>query len=131
MFQACSSLSRRIVCGLVFALLLAALAPAVSRTLASWRAPGQGGWMEVCSGGGVQRWLAGDQGPETPPQPGHGALEACVLCVLAAERFAPLTPALWAPPPMRGGSPPPQALPWRFTAWSTLRPSARGPPAVS
>lgn len=130
MFQACSSLSRRIARGLVFALLLAALAPAVSRTLASWRAPGQGGWMEVCSGGGVLM-QAGDQGAETPPQPGHGALDACALCVLATERFAPLMSVPWVAPLMRGGSPPPQALPWRFTAWSTLRPSARGPPAVS
>lgn len=130
MSPAWSHLSRRIARGLVFALLLAALAPAVSRTLASWRAPGQGGWMEVCSAGGVQR-LAGDQGAEAPPQPGHLALDACALCVLATERFAPLIPAGWAAPLMLGGSPPPQALPWWFAAWSTLRPSARDPPAVS
>ncbi|MBT9550991.1 MAG: DUF2946 family protein [Hydrogenophaga sp.] len=131
MSHAWPSLSRRIARGLVFALLLAALAPAVSRTLASWRAPGQGGWVELCSADGVQRWLIGDPGPEAPPQPEHGTLEACALCVLASERLAPLMPTPWVAPPMRGGSAPPQALPWRFTAWSTPRPSARGPPVVS
>ncbi|MGS5085429.1 DUF2946 domain-containing protein [Hydrogenophaga sp. A37] len=130
MSLACSPLLRRIARGLVFAMLLATLAPAVSRTLASWRVPGQGGWMEVCSAGGVQR-LTGDQGAEAPSQPTHLTLDACALCVLATERFAPLMPAAWAMPPGLGGSPLPEALPWRFAAWSTLRPSARGPPTVS
>ena len=126
-----SHLVRRIARGLVFAMLLAALAPAVSRTLASWRAPGLGGWEAVCTASGM-RWVqSGGASSESPMQPGHGALDACALCALAAERFAPLIPTPWSAPVLVGEQARPQALCWTTAAWLTCQPSARGPPALS
>lgn len=114
---------------LLAAMLLAALAPAISRSLAGTR--GVGDWVEICSPEGM-RWAQ-------LQAPGNGALQVddllhaldhCAHCGLAAERFAPLQPTLpvvaaWAsqgqPPAHTASTPASRAAP---------HPAARGPPLL-
>lgn len=134
MFLACSPLLRRIARGLVFAMLLATLAPAVSRTLAAWRAPGQGGWVEVCSSQGMQ-WVQVDAG--TVGNPGGvssqdpEAMDLCGHCTLAAERFAPLIPSLPVVATPAGRWPSPVFVAHAWASRSAPSPSARGPPLLT
>lgn len=134
MSLASSSLLRRIAHGLAFAMLLATLAPAVSRTLASWRAPGQGDWVEVCSSQGMQ-WVqvdagtVGNQGgvPSQDPE----AMDLCGHCTLAAERFAPLIPAMPVVATQAGHWPHPLFVARVWASRSAPSPSARGPPFLT
>ncbi len=134
MSLASSSLLRRIAHGLAFAMLLATLAPAVSRTLASWRAPGQGDWVEVCSSQGMQ-WVqvdagtVGNQGgvPSQDPE----AMDLCGHCTLAAERFAPLIPSLPVVATLAGHWPAPVFVAHVWASRSAPSPSARGPPLLT
>lgn len=112
-------------------MLLATLAPAISRTLASTR--GVGDWVEVCSGTSM-RWVqlgaAVDGAESDDPSRSTLVLDDCGHCLLAADRFAPLIPSLpvfgaanspWPTPPYRGLS---------AMAASAPSPGARGPPLL-
>jgi hypothetical protein len=134
MSLASSSLLRRIAHGLAFAMLLATLAPAVSRTLASWRAPGQGDWVEVCSSQGMQ-WVQVDAGAvgnqgDVPSQDPE-AMDLCGHCTLAAERFAPLIPTMPVVATEAGHWPPPLFVARAWASRSAPSPSARGPPLLT
>lgn len=87
-------LARRLSGWLLAALVLATLAPAVSRALAA--GPPQDGqdWVELCTSQGMQWVLAGERGGAPADADGRGpsALDLCGHCTLAAERFAPLLP---------------------------------------
>jgi hypothetical protein len=116
---------------LLAAMLLAALAPAISRGLASTR--GAGDWVEICTTGGM-RWVqleAASAGadPLSADDLLH-ALDHCGHCGLAAERFAPLLPTLpvvaatahpWTAPGLTARAPASRAAP---------SPAARGPPLL-
>lgn len=117
---------------LVGAMLLATLAPGISRSLASTR--GAGDWVEVCSGTGI-RWVqmgAAVDGVETDDLTRSAlTLDNCGHCLLSADRFAPLIPSLpvflaaaslWPTPPYRGLTP---------IVASAPSPGARGPPLLS
>ena len=80
---------------LLAVMLLATLAPTVSRAMAAQR--GAGDWVELCTSAGT-RWvqMADDLAPAE-----HGAthgeghlLDASGYCGLASERIAPLLPSL-------------------------------------
>lgn len=133
MFLARPPLLRRLARGLVFAMLLATLAPAVSRTLASWHAPGQGDWVEVCSSQGMQ-WVQVDSGAVAHPGGASSqdseAMDRCGHCTLAAERFAPLIPTLPVVATQAGHWPPPVFVARAWTAHAAPSPSARGPPLL-
>ncbi|MFP8778690.1 DUF2946 family protein [Hydrogenophaga sp. RWCD_12] len=127
-------LARRLSGWLLAALLLATLAPAISRALAG--GPPQDGkdWVELCTSQGMQRVQVAAVAPHSladPSQPQSGALDLCGHCSLAAERFAPLLPTLpvfavvatrWDLPDHR------EAV---SLSSSGPQPSARGPPLLS
>jgi hypothetical protein len=112
-------------------MLLATLAPAISRTLNASRDVGD--WVEICSGTSM-RWVqvSATQDPNSPNdseglQP---LLDDCGHCLLAADRFAPLIPSLpvfagpaqtWSTPLHRG---------FALVLASAPPPSARGPPLL-
>lgn len=125
-------LMRALARGLLAAMLLAVLAPAVSRALASTRVAGD--WVELCTSQGMHWVQLTADGVAAEPASDDDllhALDDCGHCALAAERFAPLLPAL-------------PVLPAAESAWSTPlhhaatqhdlaapRPGARGPPLLS
>ncbi|WP_372658276.1 DUF2946 family protein [Hydrogenophaga sp.] len=126
------AVSARIARWLVCAMLLAALAPAISRA----RAPAPS-WVEVCSSSGV-RWLA-LQGADAEAvsanasqtldrSTGHGFLDACGFCWLAAERFAPLIPAWHWAVGVSGPQDAPRHLAWAAGDGRSPSATARGPP---
>lgn len=107
-------------------MLLAVLAPTVSRTLSRVRVVGD--WVEICTAQGT-RWVpwAAQTAGSDPAQVWH-ALDFCGHCTLQADRFAPLLPS-----PLSvlvgaaaGAAPLERATPRR--AWVALSPIARGPP---
>lgn len=112
----------------------ATLAPGVSR----WLAHGAGWQMvEVCSGTGA-RWVLHEGGPgeraanarQAGPEQLSHLLDACGLCLLAAERFAPLACRWhfdWAPVP-HPAQPAHKGVP--FAALAVAKASARGPPLL-
>jgi hypothetical protein len=64
------------------AVLMAALAPALSHALAS---RGDAGWVEVCTAEG-SRWVQGSGGPGEPAAPaGAHALDHCGYCTLHTD----------------------------------------------
>lgn len=87
-------LMRTLVRGLLVAMLLAVLAPAVSRALTRMRVAGD--WVEICTLQGM-RWVQlASEKVEKPSDDGGELLHAlndCGHCSLTAERFAPLHPA--------------------------------------
>ncbi|WP_439113718.1 DUF2946 family protein [Hydrogenophaga sp.] len=126
-----SPLMRTLTRGLLAAMLLAVLAPALSRALASTR--GAGDWVEVCSAQGMHWVQLADQGALT--EPGHTddvqhALDHCGHCALAAERFAPLLPSLPAVPAGDAVWATPAYLAAARTVLNALSPGARGPPLL-
>lgn len=121
-------LTRRLSGGLLAALLLAALAPAISRGLGAGALRDGQHWAELCTSEGL-RWVrtADAARPESRPADPR-AMDLCGHCTLAAERFAPLLPVLpvvsavtvaWALPVFRARRP---------VTVSAPRPVARGPP---
>lgn len=115
-------LSRRLSGWLLAALLLATLAPAVSRALAA--GPPQDGqdWVELCTAQGMQWVLASELSGDSAAGPDGertGALDLCGHCTLAAERFAPCfrtgprCPRWWRAGPHRSSSPPTSGPPRR------------------
>lgn len=118
-------LARHLSGGLLAALLLATLAPGVSRVLASGSPLDGPDWVELCTAQGMQ-WMssaqaAGDQ----------NALDLCGHCTLAAERFAPLLPVM---PVLAAVVRPPDLPGSRLFDPRSLaapQPAARGPPFLS
>ncbi|MDQ7744904.1 DUF2946 family protein [Hydrogenophaga pseudoflava] len=124
-------LSRRLSGGLVAALMLATLAPAVSRAVASGVPQDRLNWVALCTAQGMQWVLASElgRGPAaTPDSVGATALDLCGHCTLAAERFAPLLPGK----PLTAAGTPGWPTPWFLS--TELRSAeapcaaARGPP---
>ena len=122
---------RRLSLWLLCAMLLAALAPTVSRARA-WSQGSAVPWMAVCTTEGTPQTALNQQGNTQSDEgsvPGAAMLDHCALCVLASDRMAPPpTPLSWQALPQ---APPllaqfdqhiPQAVP-RWTVHS------RAPPA--
>jgi hypothetical protein len=112
--------------GLLAAMVLAVLAPSVSRVLAAERKAGD--WVQICTAQGMEWVQLGDR-----PAPGDiddplAMRDLCGHCVLTAERFAPLLPT-W-PVWQAGDGEPVHASGDRLSdiASSAVPPLARGPP---
>lgn len=100
--------ARRLARWLLVALLLATLAPGISRALSAAAPESPGArpgahWVELCTSEGM-RWVPVDL---TAPRAGSDApdpesLDRCGHCTLAAERFAPLIPDLPVVPVLAG-----------------------------
>ncbi len=125
--------ARRLARWLLLALLLATLAPGISRALAAGgppdARPGET-WVELCTGAGVQ-WVRLDlhsPADDAPPDP--ESLDRCGHCTLAVERFAPLSPSLPVLPPVLGEPVVPPPLVVLFNVFSAPVPGARGPPLL-
>lgn len=82
-------LMRRLWRVLVLGLVLATMAPTVSR----WQMAdaGANAWLEVCTSTGM-RWVSVDADADADPASAPVSMDACDLCVLASERFAALAP---------------------------------------
>lgn len=127
-------LARRLSGWLLAALMLATLAPAISRALAV--GPPQDGqdWIELCTSQGMQ-WVrlpeAVTDPASDPAVPATDALDRCGHCTLAAERFAPLLSTF----PVVAATTTPWSTPGYFSAVThTLagpQPAARGPPLLN
>ena len=125
-------LARRLSGWLLAALLLATLAPAVSRALAA--EPPQDGqdWVELCTAQGMQWVLASE--PNGDPAAGldsngrPGALDLCGHCTLAAERFAPLLPSWPVLAAVVASWPTPFFFSTDLRSAEAPRAAARGPP---
>ena len=113
-------------------MLLATLAPAISRTLSASREAGD--WVEICSAEGV-RWVQVTAAPDpASPRDGQGLqtlLDDCGYCALMAERFAPLVPTVPAWRPQRGPMAEPSYAQAGLTDASAPSPGARDPPLLS
>ncbi|MDO9132057.1 MAG: DUF2946 family protein [Hydrogenophaga sp.] len=117
---------------LLAAMLLAALAPAISRTLASTRVVGD--WVEICTNEGMQWVQLTAEGVEAAPLSADDlqhALDDCGHCALAAERFAPLLPTLPVLPPAEGTWATPRYQAATQHDLAAPSPGARGPPLLS
>lgn len=82
---------RRLSLWLLCAMLLAALAPTVSRARA-WSQGSAVLWMAVCTTEGAQQTALnqpGDAPRDERSVPGAAMLDHCALCVLASDRMAP------------------------------------------
>ena len=124
-------LARRLSGWLLAALLLATLAPAVSRALAA--GPPQDGqdWVELCTAQGMQWVLADEPGADRAASPDGGrsdAFDLCGHCTLAAERFAPLLPGWPALPAVVASWPTPFFFSTDLRSAEAPRAAARGPP---
>lgn len=128
--------ARRWAGWLLVALLLATLAPGISRALGAFAgSPGDlrsgGHWVELCSSEGTQ-WVRVDMGPADggAATPDPEALDRCGHCTLAAERFAPLLPALPALSVAPGVWPLPTFQAWAGADAPVRAARARGPPCL-
>ncbi|WP_066255844.1 DUF2946 family protein [Hydrogenophaga flava] len=124
-------LARRLSCWLLAALVLATLAPAVSRALAA--GPPQDGqdWVELCTEQGMQWVLANDLAGDPVAGPDGerpGALDLCGHCTLAAERFAPLLPSWPVLAEVVASWPTPFFVSTDLRSAEAPRAAARGPP---
>lgn len=122
----------------IFAMMLAAFAPTVSRALARGSVS-PGSWAEVCTASGVQWVKLGNtattdsvgsavSGEPASGQPAHNPLDHCPLCLLAADRLGPPS----SPPTPFGLHGDPLAIAIHqeplLHAFSPLAAHARGPP---
>jgi hypothetical protein len=127
-------LARRLSGWLLAALVLATLAPAVSRALAAGPPRDGQDWVEICTSQGMQWVLAdgvhGDPVAEPDTEP-PGALDLCGHCTLAAERFAPLLPNWPVPAAVVASWPTPPFLTADRRSAEAPRAAARGPPLQS
>ena len=128
--------ARRWAGWLLVALLLATLAPGISRALGAFAggapdAQGGGHWVELCSSEGTQ-WVRVNMGPVDAgaATPDPEALNRCGHCTLAAERFAPLLLALPALSPAPGMWPLPTFPAWAGADAPVRAARARGPPRL-
>ena len=124
-------LTRWLTRGLLAAMLLAVLAPAVSRVLARSRVAGD--WVEICTLQGMQWVQLTEQG--IPAEPEHSsaqhALDPCGHCTLTAERFAPLLPSPTTVSAGDGTWVSPAYLADASHVLMAPSPGARGPPLLS
>ena len=118
------SLARRWSGWLLAALLLATLAPGISRALSA--APG-GHWVELCTSQGME-WVQVDAVSPDAGVADPDPLDRCGHCTLATERFAPLIPDLPVLPAVLGHWPVPAFAAIGGIAISARTPLARGPP---
>lgn len=126
--------AQRLARWLLVALLLATLAPGISRALPALAGsspdarPGEQ-WVELCTSQGMQ-WvrvdLLGDGGSAPDPE----ALDRCGHCTLAAERFAPLVPDLPVLPVVAGHWSTPTFAAQPGVDAPTRTAQARGPPLL-
>jgi hypothetical protein len=82
---------RRLSLWLLCAMLLAALAPTVSRAQA-WSQGSAAPWMVVCTSDGRLQTVLNQQGNTQSDEgsvPGAAMLDHCALCVLGSDRMAP------------------------------------------
>ena len=116
--------------GLLAAMLLAVLAPAVSRVLARTRVASD--WVEVCTLQGMQWVQLTEQAiPAEPDHPSEQhALDPCAHCTLTAERFAPLLPSPPTVPAGDGAWASPAYLAAALHVLMAPSPGARGPPLL-
>ena len=124
-----SSFLRAGVRGLLAVMLLAALAPMVSRALASTRVAGD--WVEVCSAQGTEWVQLGESSSPSEGLDGAHEQHACGYCVLASERFAPLlppVPVVWTNERLPSE---PEHRRWVSVERHAPSPGARGPPLLS
>jgi hypothetical protein len=117
---------------LLAAMLLAVLAPAISRALASTRVAGD--WVELCTSQGMRWAQLAAEGAANEPASANDllhALDSCGHCALTGERFAPLQPSLpvllqadgaWGVPLHRAAT---------QRTLDAPSPGARGPPLLS
>lgn len=128
--------ARRLARWVLAAVLLATLAPGISRGLAAFvGGPMEAGagerWVELCTSQGMH-WVRVDLQrnilPADPPAP--EALDHCGHCTLAAERFAPLVPDLPALPVIPGQWPTPSFTAVPGVAALTRAALPRGPPLL-
>lgn len=122
---------RRMARWLLAALVLATLAPGVSRALAA--GPPQDGqdWVELCTSQGMQWVLANELTGDpaaTADGKGSGALDLCGHCTLAAERFAPLLPSWPVLAALVSSWPTPAFVFTEPRSAEAPRAAARGPP---
>lgn len=122
-------LARRASCWLLALLLLATLAPAVSRALGKGPAEAGAGdrWAPLCTSEGMQ-WVQVDPGLSGDDMPSPEALDLCGFCTLAAERFAPLIPEPPALPVLAGSWPVPSFVAASGGSAPVRAALARGPP---
>lgn len=121
-------LMRALARGLLAALLLAVLAPAISRTLASTRTVGD--WVEICTSQGMRwvQWTAAvEQTDAGAADDLLHALDDCDHCTLTAERFAPLSSVPPVLPQADGAWGLPLHHPTGQHALDAPSPGARGP----
>jgi len=114
---------------LLAAMVLAVLAPSVSRTLAAQRSAGD--WVQICTAQGME-WiqLGATDSPEGADDP-LAAHDLCGHCTLAAERFAPLLPTLPVLPQADGSWGTPLHRAAVLHDLQAPSPGARGPPVMS
>lgn len=124
-------LMRLLARALLGAMLLAALAPAISRTLAATRAAGD--WVEICTTSGM-RWVQlgapGAPGAAADADDLAHALNVCGHCCLAAERFAPLIPTFPVVAVLPGHRSPPGYIARAARSCAAPHAAARGPPLL-
>lgn len=123
---------RALTRGLLAAMLLAMLAPAISRGVASTRVAGD--WVELCSAQGTHWIQLTAWGEEAAPVSASDllhALDNCGHCALTAERFAPLLPSFPALPPSMGVWGVPQHRAAMQLCLDAPSPGARDPPLLS
>ena len=125
--------AQRLARWLLLALLLATLAPGISRTLSALSGgppdarPGEH-WVELCTSQGMQ-WVRVDldaAGDAFAPDP--ESLDRCGHCTLAADRFAPLIPVLPVLPAVQGHWPVPVFVAKAGAGADVRAALARGPP---
>lgn len=117
---------------LLGAMLLATLAPAVSRTLAATRMAGD--WVEICTTQGMRWAQVGIDDAVSDAGLDEGllhALDRCGHCTLAADRFAPLVSLLPGFAIDAGPHTLPLHNPLPVRAMHAPSPGARGPPLLS
>lgn len=121
---------------LLAALLLATLAPGISRALSAAAvvppdARSDGHWVALCTSEGTQ-WVPLDpaQARTGSGVPDPQALDRCDHCTLVAERFAPLIPDAPALPVVAGHPPAPGFADWPGVGAPARPAQARGPPLL-
>lgn len=125
-------LMRALARGLLAAMLLAVLAPAISRAVASTRVAGD--WVELCTSSGMQWVQLTTMGGAAEPLSADDLLHAlnkCGYCALAAERFAPLLPTPPVLPQAEGAQASPQHQVAAQHDLAAPISGARGPPLLS
>jgi hypothetical protein len=126
-------MARRWVRWVWLVLCVATLVPGVSRWLMHERGTMPWQMVEVCSTSGAHWVLQPENGSRRDAlRRGHPLsrfLDACDLCTLAAERFAPLVPAWLAASPEHLPFALPLLPPWAGNAFQLIDSPARGPPS--